>query len=308
MIVSDRPPFQSLLRIFLLVVFVGWLVIGQGVGLLVGMVIEGDSFLVNMSDPTLISNMKYAVLLSQGVGATVGLVLIPWYYLKSSENRTIKDFFRNDSKWLLVIVAIAISTIALFLIISPIAEWNSNIQFPDFMSRFGDWAKRTEAFAAELTKAITTNLSPIGFILAFIVVGIIPAIGEELVFRGLIQTEFQRAFRNPHTAIWLTAIFFSAMHLQFMGFFPRVLLGAFMGYLYYWSGNLAVPIIAHFFNNGFQVIALYLNQIGIISIDLEKNQSVPLLLLVAATIVIFLILYFLRNHFTSRSISSGDIH
>jgi hypothetical protein len=93
-----------------------------------------------------------------------------------------------------------------------------------------------------------------------------------------------------------------------MGFVPRVLLGAFMGYLYYWSGNLAVPMIAHFFNNGFQVIALYLNQLGIISIDLEKTESAPLLLVAIATIIIFLLLYFLRNHFNSRSISSGDIY
>ncbi len=308
MIVSERPPFISLLRIFVLVVFVGWLVVGQGVGMLVGMAIEGENFLLNMSDTSLLPGMKYAILLSQGAGAAVGLIFVPWYYLRISENRRINGFFKNDNQWLVVTVAIAISTIALFLFISPIAEWNAGIQFPDFMRGFGDWAKRTEDFAAELTKSITSNLTPVGFVLTFIVIAIIPAIGEELVFRGLIQTEFQRAFRNPHAAIWVTAILFSAIHLQFMGFFPRVLLGAFMGYLYYWSGNLAMPMIAHFFNNGFQVIGLYLNQIGVISMDLESNDSAPLFLVAIATIIIFLLLYYLRNHFTTPSISSGDIN
>ena len=76
-------------------------------------------------------------------------------------------------------------------------------------------------------------------------------------------------FHNPHLAIWITAIIFSAIHLQFYGFIPRMLLGALLGYLFYWSGNLWLSILAHFVNNGFAVVVAYLINSNIISEDAE---------------------------------------
>jgi len=88
-----------------------------------------------------------------------------------------------------------------------------------------------------------------------LVIAAIPAVSEELFFRGIVQTKLVAYFKNPHWAIWLGAVFFSAFHFQFEGFFPRIVLGAVLGYLYYWSINLWIPIILHFFNNAMLVSA-----------------------------------------------------
>src|SRR5690554_5832087 len=98
------------------------------------------------------------------------------------------------------------------------------------------------------------------FILALIVIGLIPAVGEELLFRGLVQNQIGAITKNIHVAIWLAAFLFSTFHFQFYGFVPRMFLGVLFGYLYYWSGNLFIAMLAHFINNGLTLILLYMYQ------------------------------------------------
>ena len=85
-------------------------------------------------------------------------------------------------------------------------------------------------------------------------VAMIPAIGEELLFRGVLQKQLIKGLGNAHVAIILTAVIFSAFHLQFLGFFSRALLGMLFGYLYYWSKNMWYPILTHFTNNGLALL------------------------------------------------------
>jgi len=297
MIVSDRPPFSSLLRIFVLVLFVGWLVIGQTIGLAIGALLYEGSFINDYGDLVNHPELKNALLLTLGVGSAIGLILLPIYYLKFLERKNIGTFFKNESNWMIMLVALFLAVIGLSMSISPIVEWNANVHFPTWMSGFETWARNYELQGAETTKLLTSNLSLAEFLFTFIVVAIIPGIGEELVFRGLIQTEFQRALRNPHAAIWITAMLFSAIHVQFFGFLPRMFIGAFLGYLFYWSGNLLVSMIAHFFNNGIQLLGLYLYQKGIITIDLESTESAPWTIVAIGTVATFLLLAYLRNYF-----------
>jgi membrane protease YdiL (CAAX protease family) len=89
------------------------------------------------------------------------------------------------------------------------------------------------------------------------VLAVIPAISEEMIFRGVLQQIVCRIFRSGHAGIWITAIFFSAIHLQFFGFIPRLILGLSFGYLFFWSRNLWLPVIAHFINNSVPVLMSY---------------------------------------------------
>jgi len=95
-------------------------------------------------------------------------------------------------------------------------------------------------------------------------------LGEELLFRGVVQRILTEMTRNHHWGIWLSAALFSALHLQFFGFIPRLLLGAIFGYLLVWSGSLWLPILAHFVNNAGAVIALWLSGKGVISPAVEE--------------------------------------
>jgi membrane protease YdiL (CAAX protease family) len=85
------------------------------------------------------------------------------------------------------------------------------------------------------------------------VIALIPAIGEELLFRGVIQGSIFKN-TNIHVAVLLTSIIFSAFHLQFYGFLPRMVLGILLGYSLAWSGSLWLPVLIHFINNGAAVV------------------------------------------------------
>ena len=302
---SERPPLYSLFLILMVVLF-GFVLIGPAIGLVAASFIYEGDLLQAMMDPEHHQDIRDAVLLSQGIAASIGLIFLPWCYLKFVEHRPLHGFFKTDQNWPLVIVTVMIAIIGLAIAISPVVEWNANVQFPDWMSGFGRWAKETEDMASALIKTITSNLSPLSFSFTFIVVALLPAIGEELVFRGLIQRELQRAVTNPHIAIWATSILFSAFHFQFLGFVPRVLIGAFLGYLYYWSGNLWIPILAHFFNNGLQLVGLYLFQKGVLTFDIESTESAPLSVVVVSLVLTVLLLFFLKNHFSSTSVPARD--
>lgn len=106
-------------------------------------------------------------------------------------------------------------------------------------------------------------------------IAFLPALGEELLFRGTVQRIFGRRFRSAHFAVWASAFLFSAFHMQFAGFFPRLLLGGLLGYLMYWSASLWIPIIAHFVYNGFQVAGAYFSQKRGIEIDPDSLNYLP---------------------------------
>jgi membrane protease YdiL (CAAX protease family) len=101
-------------------------------------------------------------------------------------------------------------------------------------------------------------------------------------------------------SIWVAAILFSAIHFQFFGFVPRVLLGALFGYLYYWSGNLWLAILAHFVNNGFSVLAMYFYQQGKLGFDLESPESVPLNAVIISGVLTVALLYYFYKYFENR--------
>ncbi len=131
--------------------------------------------------------------------------------------------------------------------INLLAEWNNAITLPEQFSAIEQWMRAQEANAAQLTQKLLTTDSVLGYFGNLLVMAFLPAVCEELFFRGLIQNTILR--RNIHVAIWLTAILFSGAHLQFYGFFPRIMLGAMLGYTVYWSGSILPAMMAHFVNN-----------------------------------------------------------
>ncbi len=290
-----------------MLVLFGWIVVGQTLGVLAGSLIYEGNFLEAISDPSLHPDIRYAILFSQGIGSAIGLIFLPWYYLKVFEHRSLSGFFKQESDWLLMMVLLLAGVVGLALTISPLVEWNANFQFPEWLSAIGRWAKEMEANAAEIIESITVNMTPLAFLISFLVVAVLPAVGEELLFRGVIQTEMVRALKNPHIAIWITSILFSALHFQFLGFVPRMFIGAFLGYLYYWSGNLWVPVLAHFFNNGIQLVGLYLFQKGLLSFDVESTERAPWPMVAAAAVLLLSLLFYLKNYFATRSSSTRDL-
>lgn len=149
------------------------------------------------------------------------------------------------------------------------AEWNQGMQLPSFLSDIENWMRASEDQAAIITEAFLKVGTRPELIVNLIVIALLPAICEELLFRGALQGTILKFTHNAHLAIWLSAAIFSAIHMQFFGFFPRMLLGALFGYLVIWGGSLWYSILAHFINNGISVYIMYLIHKGSLGKEVE---------------------------------------
>jgi hypothetical protein len=160
---------------------------------------------------------------------------------------------------------------ALFMMVSfPLAQFgywlNKQVPLPESL-------RSMEDATAGLIKQLLVMNSPAELMLNLLLIAVVPALGEELVFRGILQQHLERWMKRPVAAIWVGAFIFSFIHFQFEGFLPRMLLGAILGYLFYWTRNLWVPILAHLLNNGLQVLVAYFLPEKIDSLDMSQVDN-----------------------------------
>lgn len=154
-----------------------------------------------------------------------------------------------------------------------IVHCNESIVLPESLNSLEVYFKSLENSSQESINLLLGFDSAASFsnlIMSILIVGILTGISEELFFRGALQNLLLSNPMKAHIAIWTTAIIFSAMHFQFYGFIPRVLLGAFFGYLAFWSGSLWLPIFAHALNNSLVVLSTWLVKRNAINIDINK--------------------------------------
>lgn len=205
--------------------------------------------------------------------------------------------------WLLVVAVLIIVTLPFM---STIIAWNAGTHFPAALHDFEVWARASEDRAAVLTKFLTNFNSPARFWVGVLVIGLVPAVAEELVFRGVIQKNLVRWF-SPHVGVWLGAAIFSAIHMQFFGFVPRFVLGLVLGYLYLWSGNILVSMAAHFTQNAFQLVILYLAQRGQFGwgFDPDSSDALPWALAIPSVLLSAGLLYVLHRHFTAPAVPTA---
>ena len=215
-----------------------------------------------------------------------------------------RDYFsprRLGAGWWLLAAAALI--IVILPLMSVLIAWNAGAHFPGFLHGFEEWARASEDRAAVLTKFLTQFNSPTRFVVGVVVIGLVPAVAEELVFRGVIQQNLVRWF-SPQVGVWLGAALFSAIHMQFFGFVPRFVLGLVLGYLYLWSGNILVSMAAHFTQNAFQLLLLYATQRGLFGWDFDPdaNTALPLSLVLPSVLLSAGLLYLLHRQMTAPAI------
>jgi membrane protease YdiL (CAAX protease family) len=134
---------------------------------------------------------------------------------------------------------------------------NSQFTLPEALSGIEKIMKELEESAKQTTDTFLSVDSTGGLLVNIFVIALLPAIGEELLFRGVLIRLFNEWFKNIHLTIVITSFLFSFIHFQFYGFIPRMLLGMIFGYLMYWSGSIILPMIAHFLNNAVAVCIYY---------------------------------------------------
>lgn len=172
-----------------------------------------------------------------------------------------------------------------------VIEWNKNWHLPESMAVAETFFRSLEDGAKATTDTLINGASIPSLILSILIVGMLAGFSEELFFRGALMRILGFTKVNKHVVIWLVAFIFSAFHLQLFGFVPRLLLGAFFGYLLWWSGSLWIPVIVHIVNNTIVVVATYVSansSAGNSSLDtFGSNLADPLA--VAAVIVSILL-------------------
>lgn len=305
-LVSDRPPLRTLLRIIMIVVL-GFIIIGPLLGLAISSAFYEGDLLNDLQSANIQPGFLQAILTMQGIVTFVGLIVIPIIYLTSLEHKSLRPFFPRQQQLLLILIIVAGIGITFPISISPLAEWNMNIKFPEFMGGFERWAMQEEERLAKLTTVITDFKSTGDLLLGVLVIALLPAIGEELVFRGMIQHEIWRSTLNIHLAIWISAAIFSAIHMQFYGFMPRLCLGVLFGYLYYWSGNLLIPMFSHFFNNAFAVIMIHLNHLEITNVNMEDGEAAPIQYVIIGLALSLAFIYYIWKYYREYPPMSGEI-
>jgi len=182
-----------------------------------------------------------------------------------------------------------------FPIIGQLNLWNQSIELPAFLSGLEELLKSLEAQAKEMTEAFLKMDNVFDLLVNLIMVGFLAGLGEELLFRGTIQKFLTEWWKNPHVAIIFTGFVFSAIHLQFYGFFPRWALGILFGYIFYWSGNIWIPIIAHALFNGCDLESIE-------SVTSDQKMAIGIAALVCTTILTFVLRAFYKYSQNKQSI------
>ena len=230
--------------------------------------------------------------------------LIPYFVIRNNPS-----YLMNYKKVKLLPVIMVIFTTVFFIILNaPVIEWNKSISFPSFMSSFESWALLKEKQLESLTIYLVSFENNFEYLIGIIAIAIIPGFCEEYFFRGILQKNLNLLLKNAHIAILLSSLLFSAFHLQFYGFFPRFFLGVFFGYLFYWSGSLMYPVIAHALNNFLSLTVFYAASSGLFGedIDVSVNSSPEIpLALIAFSIIIFIFLVVILKEKLNNTHESG---
>ncbi len=228
-------------------------------GLLLAIPLFGMGFMELIETLSNIAHPEYERLLKYfQIVQSIGLFVIPsfiiaWFFGGNAFRYLYLD---KGIKWGTVLLTTVIMLSAIPMI-NLMAHLNAQLSLPESMSSLEEWMQRSEEAAKRITEMFLAAETPADLIFNLFLIAVIPAIGEELLFRGIIQRLFSEWTRNKHAGIWISAIIFSAIHLQFYGFIPRTMLGALFGYMLVWSGRMWVPIIAHFANNAAAVFVYY---------------------------------------------------
>jgi uncharacterized protein len=198
---------------------------------------------------------------------TFGLFIIPAFLMNYILFRGNERFIaEGENNRLLVYLLIFLMMILSIPIVSKMIEWNNSVKLPSGLSGFESLLRQLEDERNELTVRMLDGKRIQDFFFNLFMVAVLPALGEEFIFRGFLQQILTKWWKNMHIAIFISAFLFSAIHLQFYGFFPRLLLGLFFGYLLFWSRNIWWSVWAHFVNNAVAVTLLFMSNSGQVSV------------------------------------------
>ncbi|MCS6918064.1 MAG: type II CAAX endopeptidase family protein [Chitinophagales bacterium] len=232
--------------------------------------------------------------------ASVGMFLVPallFAWLKFPDG----DYLFLNARPSLIMAGAG--TLALLLAVPAVSwlyEWNKTLQLPDALASLQKLLDEAAHANEQLTLAFLATPRQTELFINLIVIALIPALGEELLFRGCIFQLLQEWTRRSHAAVWISAALFSLVHGDLFGFLPRLIMGALLAYLFLWTSNLWVPIIAHAFYNGIQVLLAFLFDHGWIGFDIREESRMSWPVVLVSSVICVAAVYWLNRHVEER--------
>jgi hypothetical protein len=284
-LLSHLTPFAKIIFVLMLVI-VGLILAVMGGVLLTMIQCHADMakailLLSSLNDPSSLPLLKELQILQSVLLFIVPAGIAGYLFGHSSTAYFGLNKFPSGSVILMILFIMLVS----LPLINGMVSLNEMMKLPSAFRGMEQWMKEAEDQAAQITETFLDVHSIGGFAVNMLMIAVIPAIGEELLFRGLFQRLFGEWFKNIHVAIFLAAFLFGAVHLQFYGLLPRMMLGVMFGYLYLWTGTLWAPVITHFLNNGAAVLVSYLSNTGVIHADYEKFGSTNNVFLITGSVL-----------------------
>jgi len=235
------------------------------------------------------SNMLYLLL----AVSSIATFLLPALFLQLIEKNQEKYFPSDKHNIGIFLVLMFAFLLAFNPAMELISRWNMDMKLPSIFEGTETWMRNQEDQMAELTERLVMVDRIDLLLLNILVMAVLPAIVEEFYFRGALQKICERLFKNAQVAIWITAIIFSAIHVQFYGFFPRMFLGLIFGYALLWTNNIWVPVFAHFLNNvSVTIIAFLYFKDGKTYEDLQSSDPYGIPLYIGSIILSIGIAYY----------------
>ncbi|MFD0751982.1 CPBP family intramembrane glutamic endopeptidase [Mucilaginibacter calamicampi] len=286
----------SLQFLILVAITIGVLLVGNLIGAGLVMAFYGLDMVLNIAQLNLAApGTANALWILQILGTTLPLLFVPLVFARFVVKQP-QEYLKPSSNipWTLFAIVFCVMMISSPLI-ELLSRINQHMVFPEYLSGVQKWMRDSEDKAEKLITLLLKMDTVFGAIANVIAVGLFTAIVEELMFRGCVQTIFVKWTGNVHAAVWITGILFSAFHMEFFGFLPRLFLGVLFGYFTAWSGSIWPAIWAHFINNGSAVIAVYLYQHKLVKIDPNSTQIFKYPAYVFSFIIVLFLLFLYNN-------------
>jgi len=278
-------PIQQLL-ILIVLVLSSWIFFSL-LGTFLGILIFDINTFKNPND--VLNNVSFLKFFQ--IIQSVSIFILPPFLFAKLISSQPDNWLRINTKTPVVILFVSILiTLSAQPFISLTGVLNNQLNLPSFMDGIENWMRSKESAAMDITIKFLSSNSLAETFLNVIIIAILPAIGEEFLFRGVLQKLFTKILKNPHFAIWITAIIFSAIHIQFFGFFPRMLLGLLFGYLVFYYRSIWLAVIAHFTNNLLAFLLFHFSDSSEKLSVLNPGNDYPNLIYLFGSITVCLIL------------------
>lgn len=271
------------------------------IGLILGTVIGFAYVFITKSNPQDLNALRFMQISSQ----LFTFVFPPIAYAFLVKEKPVNALGLKNAKILWFLIGTAM-IFAIMPLNSILAEWNAGLKLPESLSALEQMIKDMQESASAMIEKFVSVDTIGGLMLNLFMIAGLAAIGEELLFRSIIQTSLIKICKNAHVGILIASAIFSFIHLEFYGFVPRLILGMLLGYMFYFSGSIWIPMLMHFLNNGTVVLIYFLNNKGITNIDVDTfgQTSIPILI-VSIVVMIALFLFSIKYSYKERTIAGN---